>query len=458
MIRYAVAPQALLLLSAVAGCTATRASSIAAVRRLDVSPETTLVDERVHVRASGLPAGARVVIRSSTPIPAGALRAEAAFVADAKGRVDADVMASVAGSYRGVDGMGLFRAMQLDKSGPGTNPPAVTEGAFAPPAPFAVHLELLVDSAVVARATSTRRFIGANVTKQEVNEAGVKAQLYLPAGSVRLPLVIVLSGSEGGYESMRTAMLASHGFAAMTVAYIGVPDAPPELFEIPVEVVERAVAWAERHPRIDATRIAVMGASKGAELALVAASRIPRLRAVVAIAPTDVVQQGVDRRGQSRAASSWSWRGQPLPFLRQVPPPEFEQQFKEHGPPYRLRMLYEASRRDTASLGAARIAVENINGPILLISGEDDRLIPSTEQAEAIVGRLKAHGFRHRAEHLRFADAGHQILVPYLPTPPRAQGQFWMMGGTAEGYARADAASWERTLEFLRAALGDAPR
>lgn len=456
MIRPSASP--LLLLSAVAGCTAARASSITAVARLDVTPETTLVDERVHVRASGLPAGARVVIRSSTPISAGALRAEAIFVTDAKGTVDADAMAPIAGSYGGVDGMGLFWAMQLDRTGRETNPPAVTTGAFAPPAPFAVHFELLVDSVVVARATATRRFIAPSVTKREVNEAGVKAQLYLPAGSAPLPLVIVLSGSEGGYESMRTAMLASRGIAAMPVAYIGVRDTPAELFEIPVEVVERAIAWAERHPRIDATRIAVMGASKGAELALVAASRIPRLRAVVAIAPTDVVQQGVDRRGQSRAMSSWTWRGQPLPFLRQVPPPEFEQQFKEHGPPYRLRILYEASRRDTASLHASEIAVEKINGPVLLISGEDDQLIPATEQADAIIARLKAHGFRHRAEHLHFADAGHQILLPYLPTLPRSEGQFWKMGGTTDGYRRADRASWDRTLAFLRTAFADVPR
>jgi dienelactone hydrolase len=288
---------------------------------------------------------------------------------------------------------------------------------------------------------------------REVNEAGVKAHLFLPAGSARLPLVLVLSGSEGGYEDMRAAMLASRGFATMAVAYFGVRDTPAELFEVPVEVVERALDWAGRHPRVDATRIGVIGASKGAELALVAASRMPRLRAVVASAPTDAVQQGIDRNGRSKATSSWTWRGQPLPFLRQVPPPEFEQQFRAHGPPYRLRILSEASRRDTASLHAAQIAVESINGPILLISGDDDQLGPSSEQAASIIARLKAHGFRHRAEHLRFTDAGHQILLPYLPTPPRSDGEFWMMGGTPEGYLRADVASWTRTLEFLRAAL-----
>jgi hypothetical protein len=436
------------------GCAVTRTPAMPAAPRLVVTPETTLVDERVHVSATGLPAGARVVLRSSMSFGQAALGAEATFVADARGRVDLDAMAPVGGSYRGVDGMGLFWAMRPGRSDGTARDTVRASGAWAPPAPFVVRLELVVDSAVVSRASVTRRFLGAGVEMQVVAEPDLKAHLYLPAGASRMPLVIVLGGSEGGYDDVRASLLASRGFATMAVAYIGIPDTPTELFEVPVEVVERAVAWAARHPRVDASRIGVMGHSKGAELALAAASRIPRLRAVVASAPNDAVAQGIDRNGRSRPTSSWTWRGQPLPFVRQVPPPAFEAQFREHGPPYRLRLLHEASRRDSASLRAAQIAVESLNGPILLISGDDDQMGPSTEQAESIVARLAAHGFRYRVEHLRYADAGHSILPPYLPTPPRSGGQFWLMGGTPEGYLRADVASWERTLEFLRASLG----
>ena len=449
-----VATLGALLAASLTGCAGTHAPGMHSAPRLIVTPETTLVDERVHLRARGLPAGARVVVRSSMPYGRASLRAEAAFVADANGRVDLDAMAPVAGSYRGADGMGLLWAMRVDRARAAAPDTAERAGAWAPPAPFVVGFELVIDSTVVARASATRRFVGAGVEMHRVTEPGVKAHVYLPAGSGRLPLVVVLGGSEGGYDDLRASMLASRGFATMAVAYIGIPDSPAELFEVPVEVVERAVAWAERHPRVDASRIGVMGHSKGAELALAAASRIPRLRAVVASAPNDAVAQGIDRNGRSRPTSSWTWRGQPLPFVRQVPPPAFEAQFREHGPPYRLRILHEASRRDSASLRAAQIAVESVNGPILLVSGEDDQMGPSTEQAESIVARLAAHGFRHRVEHLRYSDAGHQILPPYLPTPPRSDGQFWMMGGTAEGYLRADVASWARTLEFLRTSLG----
>src|SRR6185436_8629728 len=190
----------------------------------------------------------------------------------------------------------------------------------------------------------------------------------------RLPVVLVLSGSEGGFDDLGAAALASHGYAALAVAYFGAPGLQDELFEVPVERVAAAVAWVRGRAELDAGRIAVLGASKGAELALVAATRIPEIRAVVAYAPTDVVNQGVDRRGGSRAASSWTWGGAPLPFLVQTPPPAFQAQFRGP-PPYRLRPLYEASRSDSG-LAHAAIPVERIRGAVLLISGEDDQMIP----------------------------------------------------------------------------------
>jgi dienelactone hydrolase len=441
------------LLCAVIACAAPPRRVTPDRPRLTVSPESALVDQRVHVTVSGIAPGARVVIRARTALGTSTvLHSSAVFVADADGRVDLDRRAPVSGSYRGTDGMGLFWSMQLDTTA------SLRRGlgdGWAPPAPFAVALDLSADGAVLATATAVRRFMAPGVRMRAVSDSGVHAHFYLPhttPGS-RLPLVIVLTGSEGGYDDLRAAMLASHGYAALAVAYFGVPGTPAELFEIPVETIERAVQWATKQPDVDGSRIGVIGASKGAELALLSASLLPRIRAVVANAATDAVGQGIDRKGQSRATSSWTWRGAPLPFVRQVPPPEFTAQFSRHGPPYRLRILHEASRRDTVSLHAAQIAVERINGPILLISGEDDQFGPSVEQAESIVARLSKHSFPHPVRHLRYAAAGHQILLPYLPTPPRTNGQFWVTGGTVEGYARADADSWARTLEFFNAHL-----
>ncbi|HKP75267.1 MAG TPA: acyl-CoA thioester hydrolase/BAAT C-terminal domain-containing protein [Longimicrobiaceae bacterium] len=314
-----------------------------------------------------------------------------------------------------------------------------------------LEARLNVDGWTVDERAVTRTLMAPGVTMREVAEAGVLAHLYAPASARRLPVVIVLTGSEGGFDDLGAAVLASHGYAALAVAYFGAPGLPDELSEIPVERIARAVAWIRTQPGLDAGRIGVMGASKGAELALVAATLVPEIRAVVAYAPADVVNPGLARQGGTRPQSSWTWKGAPLPFLALTPPPEFEAQFRRQ-PPYRLRPLYEASRSDSA-LARAAIPVERIHGAVLLISGDDDQMIPSGPAAEAVVRRLREAHHPYPFHHLHYPAAGHVILLPYLPTPPRERIGPWRTGGTPAGYARADAESWPIVLRFLADAL-----
>lgn len=402
----------------------------------------------------GIRPGTPVAIRARTSFGGqGTFISEARFVADERGTVDVATATSHRGTYQGVDPMGLFWSMHLD-----TAARMAPESAhpWAPPAPYAVELEAIVESSVVARTTLLRQFLAPSVTRQDLHNGGVEGHFFLPApiDSARAPLVIVLGGSEGGFDDLRAAMLASHGFATLALAYFRAPGLPEELFEIPIETVERAVRWAGHQPSLTPGRIAILGTSKGAELALTAASLVPEIHAVVSIVGTESVGQGIDRNGRSRAVSSWTWRGHPLPFVRQVPPPEFTAQFTQHGPPYRLRPLFENSRRDSASLRSAMIPVERIQGPILLISGDDDQMGTSVESGAVVVRRLEAAHSPYLARHLRYPNAGHAIQLPFLPTPPRVGlGQFWAMGGTDVGYARADAASWENILAFLEGAL-----
>ena len=65
------------------------------------------------------------------------------------------------------------------------------------------------------------------------------------------------------------------------------------------------------------------------------------------------------------------------------------------------------------------------NGPLLLASGHDDQMWPSEAMAGAICARLKAKGFKHHYEQLKYADAGHTLT------------EYYMMGGTREGNQRA---------------------
>lgn len=74
-------------------------------------------------------------------------------------------------------------------------------------------------------------------------------------------------------------------------------ETQPNLIEMPLERVERGLRWLRDHPRVAARdgRVAIVGASKGAELALVLATTFPDLVGpVVAYTPSSVVWAGID--------------------------------------------------------------------------------------------------------------------------------------------------------------------
>jgi len=52
------------------------------------------------------------------------------------------------------------------------------------------------------------------------------------------------------------------------------------------------------------------------------------------------------------------------------------------------------------------IEVENINGPILLLSGKDDDQWPATKMSNRLMERLKENNFKYYNEH-NILDGGH---------------------------------------------------
>jgi pimeloyl-ACP methyl ester carboxylesterase len=61
---------------------------------------------------------------------------------------------------------------------------------------------------------------------------------------------------------------------------------------------------------------------------------------------------------------------------------------------------------DNEAVKKAEINVENINGPILIISGKDDDQWPAPEMSEQIIHRLKQNKYQHYYNHIRL-DGGH---------------------------------------------------
>ena len=303
------------------------------------------------------------------------------------------------------------------------------------------------------------------VVRRPVREEGLVGTLFRPAASDRCPAVLALGGAGGGLSEGGAESLASEGFAALALAYFGVEPLPGELVEIPVEYFGRALAWLRAQPGVDAGRVAVVGNSKGGELALLLGTVYPEdVGAVVGYAPSPVVWQGIplDREvyhGGPR--SPWSLRGLPVPFLA-LPRPSASDLILMSGSFFggasiSGRPFYERGLADRVAVEAASIAVEGMAGPLMLISGTEDELWPSTRFCEMVVERLEARGRPFSCEHLSYEGAGHLITLPgYKPR------EDWIrrvkLGGSPEANEFANADSWPKVLGFLKERFGHGGR
>lgn len=224
-----------------------------------------------------------------------------------------------------------------------------------------------------------------------------------PQADAPKPLLVLFGGAEGGnaWTSERWAaerqQFLDEGYALLAVAYFGLPGLPAELDRIALEGVHDAIRDAAARPGIEARCVALLGGSKGAELALVLASRYPDIDAVAAVVPGHAVFVGLTR---AFTTSSFSHHGEPLPF---VPLPWRATGALLAGD---LRAVFDHMLADTDAVARAVIPVERINGPVFLLSATRDELWDSQSMSEAMVARLGARGFPHPHAHIAI-EGGH---------------------------------------------------
>jgi esterase/lipase len=416
--------------------------------RIEAAPLDAMYDEPISIRITGLPPSRTVAVSAeATDGAAHRWSSHATFVGGSEGFVDLAQVSPAAGSWHLADPNGLLWSMQLD-------PAVIERHAFTVqrPDPLFVTLRAEVDGQPAATARLVRRFVRTGVARREIREDGIVATLFHP-GDAPHPGVILLGGSGGGPAEDHPALLSSHGYAVLSLAYFATAGLPADLIEIPLEYFERAIAWMNRSAAVRPGPVAAIGSSRGGELALLLGATFPEIGAVIAYAPSGVVWPGIGGANQGVPAS-WTWRGKPVPFIDPAPP-DLGAWSK---PPVRLTPWFLESIKNRESAARAAIAVEKIRGPVLMFSGTDDQMWPSLNLADSAMQRLLAHDFPHSHEHVSYAGAGHFIRFPYSPViseifhpivkTPMA------LGGAPEANHMANLDSWRRCLALLASALG----
>ncbi|QBR02755.1 palmitoyl-CoA hydrolase [Paraburkholderia pallida] len=422
---------------------------------LTVMPADALIDVPRRIVLRGAPAGARVTIASRTERAHGALwHADATFVADADGVVDLSRDAPVSGSYASVSALGLvWSQTPVDGRSRDVFPAPVT-------APLVTALTASVGDASVS-ARFTQRLAAEGVTRREIREQGLVGTLYLPPGAGPHPAVMVLNGSGGGLNEPRAALYASRGYAAFALGYFKAPGLPDYISNTPLDYFERGLHWLRDTVRPAHDFVALSGQSRGGELVLLLGATFPELvSAVIGYVPSALVHsaQNAADPATGREGPTWLLNGKPLPHIWENNRTASWAPYDEGPPPHRHARAMLTALDDPDAVERARIRVERIRGPVMLLSAGDDGSWPSSRYSRMVAERLAAHGHPHPVEHLDFEHAGHAIVFPYVPTTQLVyahpvSGRVSTGGGEPAANARADEQSWAAVQAFLARAV-----
>ena len=423
---------------------------------LEVEPAETLLDQPLTLTVSGLDAGTTAVVRAATVDVLGNLwESTTSFVADPSGSVATATDAPVAGGYDGTDPGGLLWSMTFASTG--------RPADLYVPAPTANAVALTVDT---PRGTLTRtvvrRGLAAGATVRDVHGDGFVGRLVLPPGDGPFPAVALYGGSEGGIDSQfsNAAVLASHGYAALAVGYVGLDGLPAQLVSVPLESLAAGLTWLASCPQVDGARIGAMAISRGSEGLLATVALVPDLpvRAVIAVSPSSVSWAAMGDDGTIAGTPSWTVAGRPVPFVAMSDMTLMRQAGHEalrdrgHRNPHEPRLMHlraaYAEGLTGPDAGAAALPVERIGAPILCLSADDDQLWPSGPMADALLARRVGAAPAAGDHHQRYPDAGHLIRLGILATTVSATSGV-AFGGTPAGIAAAQADATARVVAFL---------
>ncbi len=410
------------------------------------SPRLSFYGLQSHAAVTSILTGEKFVVKFTNLLPSKLylIRAQMSFRghlyqseiearANSWGSLQTDTLEPLRGSYRGRDSDGLIWSMRKVAGNTGDIPEWTYRFSLVDKASSLVSGDLPISTY-------------GNQALYEVPLAGsgLVGNFLIP-DQKRRPVVIILGGSEG-YFVQTAAYLASQGFAALGLAYFGRPGVPQKLSHIPVEYIKQAIDYLRASPYVDATKIGIWGWSRGAELALLAASHYPAFNAVVTEATSGVVWG-------TPQGSAWTLAGKDLPYLI----PQLGMVSAKNG-----RRVYEAGPVRAQTIQSTRdrnflIPLHKIQAPLLVLAGADDQVMPLAPLRK-LFADLQNTTRSYFDRMIVYSDVGHNFIAfPGLPADESwfvDQGPNSILaGGTVAANAAAQRDRLDKIVEFFRSAL-----
>ena len=423
---------------------------------INITPEISRADEPVSIKISGLLKNEKVTIRIvsddyyciNAPIRKVGDNtlwdAYATFIADEYGNVDLGNTTPIDGTYKTCNAMGLFYSMKVKENKRGKLIQKLSDISENRKCTITCTVER--DGKVITSKDHTRVFCDETIESVDVVEKKLLARYFTSKNNMKRPAVIVVSGSDGRIEKAQAIaeIFAMKGYSALAVCYFGLEGTSKDLNCVPLEYIENAITWLKKQDTVNKDKIAMYGRSKGGEMVFLAASIFPDITCVIANMPSCYAYEGIKKGGLPARHSSWMYKGEEISCLKFSCSIILQLvikmlQNREGALSWMYKKLIDEGNTDEAT-----IAVNKINGPILMISSESDSIWPSKMHSEMAMKLLEKSNFKYEYKHITYEKSGHMLTVPFQSIP-RLKGS----KVDIDSWAKANIDAWNETINFL---------
>ena len=218
-------------------------------------------------------------------------------------------------------------------------------------------------------------------------------------------LIIVIQGLKGLELPEKYAKLfAEKGYSSLAMSYYGGEGQKKDMRAIPLEQFEVA---CNKMKKLGYQRIGIYGNSKGAGIALLAASVVPDISLVIVASSFGHVMQGTGKPQDDPCKAMVSYKGMDFPYVGKGK--LFSDFLKRCIRERHVRLLYFFDEWDKKGAEENEIPVEKIQGDILLLTSTNDESVPAKRDAELLIKRLERNGFEHGFRHVNSEIGSHNL-------------------------------------------------
>ncbi|KAM3610143.1 uncharacterized protein V6R79_026060 [Siganus canaliculatus] len=411
--------------------------------KLSVHPTRGLMDEKFLVLVQNAPPGFPLTVHALHHCEDGhSWEAFGHYTSSAAGTVNVSEDLSLGGTYSGVEQMGLLWSL---RPVPGSKP-LLRLRKMNVQTPMEVTISVyqghqtegFLDLVPLTAVVVERWYMAPGVRRIPITEEGLTATLFLPPGPGPFPGILDLWGGGGKLVENRAALLASHGFAALTLDYLTSQITLETGKMVEDDYFEKAYTVLEQHPQVLGSRMAILGLSFGAGVALKMAvySQVMKFRCVVCISGSHVlpVDGSVGEILSFMNKNAWKSRVNP-----------------------EKQVIFRDLLLPIPTDPALKVDVGRLQCPLLLILGDDDHNMATYESAEDMKEMMQRAGNGHLLSVLLYPGAGHLLEPPYMPharagvfrAAVSREKVVALWGGEMVAHSHAQEDAWRKTLLFL---------